>query len=420
LALLAQQPAISNTGTVPNPTTPAGVPVSTTPTVINMFFVNTLVPNTPGQLYGFTWKVGANGIAIGSNTMVGVRSSGLPPRPDTFAHELGHVLGLDHTIFGAGPYDPYGPSNLEGGVVPPIPASPSVGVCTTTNPATNYPACAANLMTAGGMESVNLRTEPTIANALADLSNGTADQVTTETQQGPNLPTSQQTAALSSGFININPNATLTVTDPNSALFFTVSEPEAPINVLVIMLPSGLTFDPKNPFKIISESRKKLVMDVDYYPDWDNNPSNPNAKYLIGAAYSACTAKGAQCVIVEFNSPGLGPTDSIEFSQGVLDCNVPATLQQLAGAYITFGLILPSSGSTTTSQFLTTSELMFNGTTDTASSQTTSNMLPPPVITGTPAVSGLPCTPFWDANGNPYCNFDYIIVDGDPTTEGGQ
>jgi len=228
LALLAQQPAISDTGIVPNPTTPGGtttctvdtngvlqppcVPVSSTSTVINLFFVNTLVPNTPGQLYGFTWKVGANGIAIGANTMVGVPLLGLPPRPDTFAHEIGHVLGIDHTTFGAGPYDPYGPSNLQGGVVPPLPASPSVGVCTTNNPATNYPACAANLMTAGGMGSVNLRTEPTIANALADLANGMADQVTSEAQQGSNLPVSQQTAALLSGFINVNPNATLTAT----------------------------------------------------------------------------------------------------------------------------------------------------------------------------------------------------------------
>jgi len=214
LALLAQQPAISNTGIVPNPTTPQGVPVSPISTVINLFFVNTLVPapGTSGQLYGFTWKVGANGIAIGANTMVGVPLLGLPPRPDTFAHELGHVLGIDHTVFGAGPYNPYGPSNLEGGVVPPIPASPSIGVCTTTNPATNYPACAANLMTAGGMGNVNLRTQPKIANALADVANGTADQVTTEAQQGSNLPVSQQTAALGSGFIYTTPNATLTAT----------------------------------------------------------------------------------------------------------------------------------------------------------------------------------------------------------------
>jgi hypothetical protein len=229
LAVLAQEPAISNTGIVPNPTTPPGgtthcavnannvlqppcVPVSSIPNVIDLFFVNTLTPATPGQLYGFTWKVGANGVAISANTMVGVPLSGLPPRPDTFAHEFGHVLGIDHADFGAGPYNPYGPSNPQGGVVPPIPASPSIGVCTTNNSATNYPACAANLMTAGGMGNVNLRTEPTIANALTALANGTADQVTTVPEQGSNLPVSQQTAVLGSGFIYTTPNATLTAT----------------------------------------------------------------------------------------------------------------------------------------------------------------------------------------------------------------
>jgi len=206
----------------------------------------------------------------------------------------------------------------------------------------------------------------------------------------------------------------------SSSINFTVSAPESPLNVLVVMLPSGLKFDSKNQFKIISQSptNVNLIQDFDYYPDNDNN--NPNAKYPIGSAYSACKAAGAQCLIVEFNPPGFGPNDALTFSQGVLSGKVPATLQQLAGANITFGLNPPSSaGSTTTSQFIATSELMYNGTTATASSQTTSNILPPPVVMN-PQPLGPPCTPFWDANGNPSCKFDYIVVDGDPSTEGGQ
>jgi hypothetical protein len=212
---------------------------------------------------------------------------------------------------------------------------------------------------------------------------------------------------------------------PSSSVTFSVSEPEAPINVLVIMLPSGLKFDSKNQFKILFQSRSNLIQDVDYVPDNDNNPNNSSAKYIIGPAYSACKAAGAQCLIVEFNAPGLGPNDSLRFSQGILNGRVPATLQQLAGANVTFALNLPSSaGATTTSQFIMTSELEFNGTVDTASTQKASTTVPP-VITNPGSFAGsgnTPCTPFYNADFVLTClnPVNTGISDGDPKQEGGQ
>jgi hypothetical protein len=202
----------------------------------------------------------------------------------------------------------------------------------------------------------------------------------------------------------------------SSSITFTVQNPDTPLNVVVIMLPSGLKFDYKNQFKIKTQSRPNLVQDVDYSPDNDNIPGG---KYPLGSAYSACKAAGAQCLIVEFNAPGLAPTDSLVFTQGILKGSVPAALSDLSGSPITFALLPSAAGSTTTSQFIATTQLVVNGTTATASAQTTSNLLPPPVVTN-PQTLGPPCTPFWDANGNPSCKFDFIVVDGDPSAEGGQ
>ena len=215
---------------------------------------------------------------------------------------------------------------------------------------------------------------------------------------------------------------------PGSSVNFTVSAPEAPLNVLVIMLPSGLKFDSKNQFKILSQSPENLIQDVDYYPDTDNSPSNPTGQYIIGPAYSACKVAGAQCLIVEFNAPGLGPSNSLQFSQGILNGKVPATLQQLAGAKVTFALNLPSAGgSTTTGQYITTSELEFDSTKnqDTANTQNTSTTVPPVVTNpGSVASSGSPgCTPIVNNFGFLVCQNNPVntgISDGNVCLEGGQ
>ena len=128
-------------------------PFTGDPTVVNMFFVQHLNPPlNSGILYGFAWLCN-NGVAIGGDTFS--PTAPLLARTDTIAHELLHDLCLDHTTYGAGPYT--GPSNPQlanilapGGITPPFPAKPLPLECDS-----NYPACAANLMTAG-----NLRTPP--------------------------------------------------------------------------------------------------------------------------------------------------------------------------------------------------------------------------------------------------------------------
>lgn len=68
------------------------------PTTINAWFANSL-NSAPGTvLYGEAW-LGANGLVINGSAVQSFPPSG---RRDTFSHEVGHNLGLDHTSFGAG------------------------------------------------------------------------------------------------------------------------------------------------------------------------------------------------------------------------------------------------------------------------------------------------------------------------------
>ena len=76
-----------------------------------MFFVNKLNPpasQSGGQLYDFSW-VNNNGVSIGGNTFF--PPFPLTPRIDTLAHAIMHNLGLDHTTYGAGPYEPESATN---------------------------------------------------------------------------------------------------------------------------------------------------------------------------------------------------------------------------------------------------------------------------------------------------------------------
>ena len=59
---------------------------------------------------------------------------------------------------------------------------------------------------------MNLRFQPTIASALPDVSNGTADQLNTEAEESTTLPISQQREVLASGFIKTTLPAMLTAT----------------------------------------------------------------------------------------------------------------------------------------------------------------------------------------------------------------
>jgi hypothetical protein len=380
----------------PNPQYPFQ-PLGSPSNVINMFFVTTLNPPTSGKLYGISWK-GNNGVAIEQGVFGYPRSrTSPPPRSSTIAHELGHVLGTDHTTFAAGPWT--APTNADGsykapaGVVPPIPANPLAGECDPS-----YPACSLNLMTTG-----SLRTEPTVACVLAGFMGGavpaicknagvqlpglyTGGAVQVNTPSTPlifpgQLPMSQQAQVLTggstllfpfmqSGFLNPIPHEATKAqlgtggrsTDP---IIFdltgpTGGRPGETLVAWVLTLPQEQTFARRGRFDIVSQSRKDLVQSVDYYPDAetkplmrniayqpgaDNNPDNPT---VGAAAHSPCTSAAAECLMVKFQPPGLAAHDSISFAKGILSGGAPITNDDLCKAKITYIL---SDGYATTSNF---------------------------------------------------------------------
>jgi hypothetical protein len=312
------------TGTVPNPTSPPGVPVASEPTVINLFFVNSFIPPGGGtaQLYGFAWP-NNNGIAISMNTLLGNSDLGTPFRPDTIAHEFGHNLDLNHTTFGAGP-------------------DPSTGGCDTTP----FTGCAVNLMTAGGNEAGDLRAEPTSTGkassplpggALYALMAGTAEQLN-DTQQVPQvllsnfvmnklaesmttaseMPSDSATAAVTS----IGPNLTALSgstadprSKPNTSIFFNVTgpvpgtdRPGETLDGLILTLNKAVQFDPDNRVRFFPPNRR-LVADVDYIPGSKRNPE--------------CPDPSTECLVISL-SPGLPENQNLTFSQGIIRKSVSA------------------------------------------------------------------------------------------------
>jgi hypothetical protein len=182
---LSDQSGISQ-GLPPTPSPP----LSQNPSTINMFFVNKLVPTTPGTLYGFSW-INNNGVAIAANSLLGAGA-----RPDTVAHELGHNFGLNHTTFGAG--------------------APS------------------NLMTAG-----DTRTLSTISDVLSNLNSGAADQLNSLQAAEVLDPT---------GFLNPIPEVSATVTapleDPFHVSFDQPGRPGEFLSTLTLTAPIGVVFQP--------------------------------------------------------------------------------------------------------------------------------------------------------------------------------
>jgi hypothetical protein len=244
------------------------------------------------------------------------------------------------------PYDPWNATtNPLGGVVPPFPTNPP----RTTNTQecdSGYPACMANLMTTGNFRS---QPSPTCMLAVPPLpsscavngvakptfSNGMADQLTTEAMQNALLPLSQQGYVLDpSGFLNpvADTTTTATQTKTGSPITFNLSGPTGGLSgdtltAWILMVPQGQTLKSKNPFSVISESRKDLLQDVDYpHPDTD-------------VPYSPCAPAAVQCVEVEFNrnpGQGFGATDFINFSLSILIGGSPITLDEICGAKVVY------------------------------------------------------------------------------------
>jgi len=440
--------------------TPPPYPLSSDPGTMNLFFVNKLNPPAAGgTLYGFA-LIGNNGVAIGGNTFFA--PTPLQARPDTIAHELLHNLGLTHVTYGAGAYNPPSSSNQfpPGGITPQnFIANHFVGECDP-----NYPGCGLNLMTSG-----DLRTEPSLTCVLngylgattpgcsgqPSFALGTADQVTTPTQESATgLPTSQQRAVLNgrSGLLQVPiqfgglsqpiPYETTTAQldtgdSPAGRVVFDLSgpvdgKPGETLTAWILSLPGDHTFAGEGGVDVISQSRKDLVQDVSYYPETVKNPLRRNIAYDPGAdnnpdipvpgasGPSPCAATTAACIVVKFEAPGLGADDAVSFSQKILSAGAPIAKDDLCKAKITYVF---SDGYTTTSNFGRCSP--------DSRSLIASSWRPDPHVAPQFAKSNLllaqtetttlPCTPVQSGD-NLVC-LDPTTTppeDGDPVHEGGQ
>jgi hypothetical protein len=387
---LSQQPAIKS-GTVPNPTSPPGVPVSPNATTINMFFVNRFDPpvdQSGGTLYGFSW-LNNNGISIAMNTFF--PNAGVTLRVDTIAHEIGHNLDLNHDTFGASPSAPE------------------------------------NLMTVGGNAAGDVRIVPTsAANALTQLANQTADQLTLTS--GPLGSQSQQSHALLSGFINAYGGVSGTVmgSTPPPAVALTAASTSGPFHVsfdspgrpgeflsaLTLTAPPG-TFFNDGTFAVIG--------------------ANLNAGGTVTGAVICPT--GVSCprgtgteLELEFSPSAFTLSDSLDYTIGVCrtgdfeGCRAGRPDLLLNGGTYTYlfetdglrdGVLVPFEQFETTSDLLS-SDSLFGGLF--ADSQQPDLRIPSQVLNPDTFVGfgSLPCTPV--AGSCPPLELE----DANPSQEGGQ
>jgi hypothetical protein len=277
---LSQQDGISQGAT---PT----APLASQATVVNMFFVSTLVPpaGTSGALYGFSW-INNNGIAIGSNTF-------FPPFPltarfDAIAHELGHNLALDHNDA----YNPGSPSNdlLTAGVTRTEPGNTSAAIADANDTHTS-PAEQVNSGQSGHVDLSGL------LNPIAS-STTTASKTTTTT-------TSSLAVTTTGGLTSIA--AVPGKTKPNTSIFFDMfgpinGRPNETLIGLTLTLYPGVKFDPSN--KVHFTSNGQLVTDSDY----DRG----------GSRDRDCPIAHTKCLIIDLTNPGLSLGQDLRFSQGII------------------------------------------------------------------------------------------------------
>ena len=352
---LSQQPQISqSTPGFPNPNLP-NAPVSSQPTIVNMFFTNTLnpPPGTTGPLYGFAW-INNNGLVIGKNTFF-PPSSLQKPRFDTLAHELGHNLGGDHITFGAGqpPNLLTAGANGTGMVLRTEPTSASdaltrLGPGESCTPPPNSTACTADQLDTSAMVMPSQQDEADMSGLL----NPIASSTTSASKPGTAGAAATALVVTTTGNATAitNAPAASTTSKPDTSIIFDVVGPsqgaagETLLGAIITLGP-GVKFDPSNTVRFTTN--RNLVNETDY-----NNGNEEDRD---------CPMSDTHCLTIQLKKPGLPQGQDLIFSQGIIlaqrgdegddggdGAKKPVTLNQLqaAGVYVTYlfsdGLVITS------------------------------------------------------------------------------
>jgi hypothetical protein len=376
LQLLTQQPGLSQGQapmTLPPPNS-LNAALSPNPTTLNMFFVNSVIPDpsTPGTLFGLSW-IGNNGIAIGPNTFGNTGRGGqtVNARADTIAHEIGHNLGLDHATFGN---DPQMPSDvLAAGVTPRN--LPDVTVFNVAN--------------------------QTNANWLTQIvPNGSVDQsIPTQVAQVKN-PFGQTDAngnPILNAFLNPIANINTMITDPGGVDDFSISFVNAgrsgeSLKTLTLTPPQGFLLDPTFFAQL-------------------NLPGDTSGVTVNLADWNCSTS----CTLIFGGNPFvLG--DTIDYTIGVCavgpdssDC-VPVSSHDLAGGIYTY---LLSDGYKTSSLLQSITDAILEATTWNADPAIAPQIVDPRSFVGAGA-GRPPCVPIPPATTCPAL----VLADADPAEEG--
>ena len=351
---ITQQPQIA-LSTPQNPYTPT-FPLNSLHNV-NLFFVHFIHPLVPGTIVkGFSWG-GNNGGAVASDSVFPAFS------PSTVAHELGHMVGppnVDgHTILGAGPLmcpdfypDPNSecteilmtagsaprqtPNGLTDSASNDCGAMPGQACWVPQVPPENtMPPLALDLLTTGGVGQCTTATISQCASEqaaflLSGLLDSIPNTVSTASQSGTATPSAQAVA-------NAVPAAQSSASSSGSPIVFDVSgltraDPGETLLAYIVIIPQPPAGSPqftfsRNPFKILSASRRNLLEDFDLQPLDGDVP------------YPPCNAANVLCGEVEFNrneGQGFGANDFMKFSLSILKGAAPAGLDDLCSAKVAF------------------------------------------------------------------------------------